>query len=45
MAYLNMLSQNYTGRPEGNKNVIHYCGALADALRVFIIAGVHLHRK
>jgi len=45
MDYFNMLSQNSTGRPEGNKNIVHYYGALADALRVFIIAGVHLHRK
>jgi len=45
MDYLNMLSHNSTERPEGNKNVIHYYGALADALRVFIIAGFHLQRK
>jgi len=29
MDYFNMLSQNYRGRPEGNKNIIHYYGALA----------------
>jgi hypothetical protein len=45
MDYFNMLSQNYTGRPEGNKNIIHYYGALADDLRVFNIAGIHLHKK
>jgi hypothetical protein len=45
MDYFNMLSQNSTERPEGNKNIIHYYGALADALRVFIIVGIHLQSK
>jgi len=35
--YLNMLSQNYSGRPEGNKHIIHYYGALADAVRVLLL--------
>jgi hypothetical protein len=35
--YFNMLSRNYTGRPEGNRN-IHHNGSLADAVMAFITA-------